>query len=329
MKKFYSVFVVLSLMISGASAVQATSTLSDPRAYTALTAPDAISRVVLAKKLTRLDQGVSERGGGRLALHKNFPQLIEQNFAKMGDYRMDRFLKNIGENELSDLAQLYVNAVADSGHQAVLLDIMASRMTPQSLGRMSFHFGFAPVYAAVLRVAPSKAFEFQLNSDVMYMAPTPGLYRFGSQGRISLKGLINPNGVGPFLDYTPYEIYLSFRTAPIGSLGVRAALYETGVLMSTPLAGAFGFGYGIGSLISPLIEAYCPTLNDAIGGTLDEIFRRIIDAPSAMERGAAEGAGAISFELGPISSIMQDTGGDFAVMMDWHMSSGGGGGNSC
>jgi hypothetical protein len=321
-----SVFAVLVITLSQS---QPATAAIDTRAFTAFNAPDAVSREVLAKRLYRLDEGASERGGGRIAMHRNFPQIIEQNFARMGVMRMSRFLDNVQENELSDLAQLYVNAISDSGRQPVLLDIMAARMTGKELGRMSQHFGFAPLYAAVLRTAPGKALDFQFNSDVMLASPAPGLLRFGKQGKLNSKGGVNVNGAGGFLDYTLYEIYLSFRTSPIGALGVRGAIYETITMVAGPLGTAFGFGYGVGTIVAPLVEFYAPSLYDAIGGTLDVIVDRIQDAPNAMERGAAEGAGAISFELGPIASIMQETGGDFQVMMDWHMFSGFGGGVGC
>jgi hypothetical protein len=72
----------------------------------------------------------------------------------------------------------------------------------------------------------------------------------------------------PTLDMTIPEIYLEFRTAPVGNVGPAAAIAETTMYVSKNVGFAATVGWAIGTGISNLIETYDPSLNDAIGGTV-------------------------------------------------------------
>src|SRR5207244_7974790 len=96
----------------------------------------------------------------------------------------------------------------------------------------SQHFGYAPVYAAVVAHAPSKVEVFNANSNPQFMGA----------GGVQMQG-----SVGSYLNFTPEEIYLDFRTMPVGALGTTGALYETGVVMSTAVGVAYIGGYTAGS----------------------------------------------------------------------------------
>lgn len=262
---------------------------------------------------------------------------------------------SLSEAELSDLAQLYVNATTDQGLQPKLIQVMAHRLDTQRLGRVSKHFGFGIVYAAVTALAPAKTQDFLTSSNPNHMGPTPGEARFGPWGRYSPArsantswasnfrsttgiGFINtdyavPNtawrsnlhkvqqGLGQFLNMTPYEIYLSFRTAPVGALDVTGAIFETAVASSKLLILAYGTGYGIGTFaILPLIETYAPNLYIGIGDTIGDLVQMLTTGWSngIAAEGKAQQSTAPSFtpSSGQLSSF-QSSGGDYAVTQDW------------
>ena len=72
----------------------------------------------------------------------------------------------------------------------------------------------------------------------------------------------------PTLDMTLNEIYLEFRTAPIGSVGPTAAIAETTAYSGIWLTLAWKTGTGLGNELNGLINTYDPSLGDAIGGTV-------------------------------------------------------------
>ena len=86
------------------------------------------------------------------------------------------------------------------------------------------------------------------------------------------------------------EIYLEYRTAPVGSLSPAGALSETAQFAGVRLSGAFGTGYTIGSGISWLIEHFAPNLNDAIGDTIASMIENFWDASGEVEEGHYEAA---------------------------------------
>ncbi|WP_147293168.1 hypothetical protein [Dyella monticola] len=86
---------------------------------------------------------------------------------------------------------------------------------------------------------------------------------------LSSPDLMSPMaGPAPNIDMTLYDIYLEFRTAPIGNLSVKSAIAETGLFSASRLLPAYGTGALIGAGINSLIDTYDPALGDAIGGTI-------------------------------------------------------------
>jgi hypothetical protein len=109
---------------------------------------------------------------------------------------------------------------------------------------------------------------------------TPGivpLLRQGYRTRIKAGPSVN-------IDMTLEEIYLEYRTAPFGSLSPAAALWETTAFAGKNVTIAAGAGYAIGTEIHNLIETYDPSLNDAIGGTLDIMLEHLMEAKTAAEQ---------------------------------------------
>ena len=123
-------------------------------------APDPISRDVLTHTLKRVHEGAPVGVDPSPTIHRYFPQIVEQNFARLDNQGMGRLVDELSEAELSDLAQLYVNATMDNGLPPKLLYVIAHRLDTSRLGRVSRHFGFAPVYAAVTAMAPAKSEGF-------------------------------------------------------------------------------------------------------------------------------------------------------------------------
>ena len=82
-------------------------------AYTKDSAPDATSRMILAAPLGRLYGTAQVTGDKNAATHAAFPQIIEQNFARLDALHMAAMVNVLSDQELSDLAQLYANATSD------------------------------------------------------------------------------------------------------------------------------------------------------------------------------------------------------------------------
>lgn len=124
-------------------------------------------------------------------------------------------------------------------------------------------------------------------------------------------GIVHPMG-GPNITMTPYEIYLDFRTAPEGALGVAGSLWESGVYISSEVAPAYGAGYAVGTVINNLIENYDPSLEDTIGGTVSGMASDIEDAGTELMRGDYE-ASFDSLFGGGSPVLPEDSGNDFGV----------------
>jgi hypothetical protein len=290
---------------------------------------DKVSLDILSRQLTTIQQRLTVQPSVGYTIHQNFPQLVEQNFAALDPQSVTTLFDHLSEKELADLAQLYTTAISDAGRPSRLLAVLAIRMDGVRLGRASKHFGFGPVYEAVNANAPSKSQEFLQASSVSYAAPLPGASLVPSKSMSAHAPQENAS-VGEFLNYTPYEIYLSFRTAPIGALGPVGALYESAALMSGALVGSFTTGWAIGTALDPLIQEYAPSTWDAIGGTINQIIENMWTAPKGTPaNGAAEGAGAQGF--GVSADVYGDLsgGGDYEVTSDWADYGGGSSGGGC
>ena len=233
---------VLTLILS-AVAIFATGTCVAATApYTALTAPDKESARVLESPLKAI-WGDTPASSDRLyAIHLNFPRVIEQNVARLDSVGARALIDNLSEKELSDLAQLYVTANADTGHNPQLLAILANRLDAPRLTRVSHHFGYEPVYEALLATSPTEAAAFAQTPGYGYLAPVPHANTVGSLRAQAAAGggaTAMVSGISQFIGYTPYETYLSLRTAPVGALGVQGALFETTVIYGAAAYGAW------------------------------------------------------------------------------------------
>ena len=334
----------LSKAIGAAILVFAASVHAAP--FTKDTAPDAISRDILSHPLTRIHEGAPHGVDPSPTIHRNFPKLVEQNLARLDAGQLANLIDNLSEAELSDLAQLYINSTSDNGLPPKLLYMIANRLDGDRLGRLSRHFGFAEMYAAVTAMVPAKTQDFLASTYTSYSGPTPGEMRFGPNGRFAAptgtrlmssnyiapvelsRGYMRKVGFGQFMNHTPYEIYLSFRTAPVGALAATGALWETSVVLSSTLTAAYGTGYAIGTyVVGPLIQAYAPSLYERLGSTIGSIVNTLTNSWS----GGASTAGQAQKSTAPIfQSTNQQIGdfsgfgGDYGAAEAWSSTGGGG-----
>ncbi|WP_147292993.1 hypothetical protein [Dyella psychrodurans] len=197
-----------------------------------------------------LQSSKSRLGSTPDEVQANFADIIEANF-QYGS--TEHLLNGLSERELNDLADLY--AIRTQGNTQPLLKIFAKRLSDQSLIRVAKVFGTKQVSAAVNEYA-SPDIQSSFNTKVAAIDPVQ-----------PLSGLATPMAA-PTLDMTLQEIYLEFRTAPVGSVGPTAAIAETTMYSAIWLTAAWKTGTAIGNQLHDLIVTYDPSLDDAIGGTV-------------------------------------------------------------
>lgn len=121
------------------------------------------------------------------------------------------------------------------------------------------------------------------------------------------------------------EIYLEYRTAPVGSLSPGAALSETTIYAGTRLYVAWQAGYAFGTVIrNDIILSFAPSFDNVLGGTIDSAIQNINDATTEWQQGNWEGAADSLF-----GTSLGDTGdysGDWQTGASYDFYEGGGGG---
>lgn len=253
---------------------------------TVITAPDAVSRSVLSVPTVRFDDGAESKSDLPAAIARNYPQIIEQNFARMNSSATHALVNNLTDVELQAIAQLYTNANANAHRNGALLLIAADRMDGPHLARLSKFFGYAPVYDAITKMAPIKAQNFAQNASIMYPAPAPGgatpamisaqAAALVTRPRLSVAGgaTLSPmQTFKPVTSMTFEQLYTGFRTMQVGSMAGTAALYETMVYAGGQLTAAYGGGYLIGTGLTWVAQTYLPdwyygTFVDAVGDSV-------------------------------------------------------------
>jgi hypothetical protein len=217
--------------------------------YTAKTAPDALSKRILTHRHASIEEGAAGPADVHQAIHRNFGSVIEQNLAQMPAKSMAAWLDGMEDAELRDLAQLYVDANADARRKGSALHVFATRLDGKRLARLGRFFGYHEMNAAVLEVAPLKAHPLAAATTIAQAAPVPHAALAGRPTPGSLQPLAGgamPLGgarPAPNVEMSIYEIYMDFRTAPVGSLSARAAIYETAMFAGSRLISAGYAGY--------------------------------------------------------------------------------------
>jgi hypothetical protein len=186
---------------------------------------------------------------------------------------------NLNAEELGSLALLYRHS---RGNTDVVLRIMASNVDAEGLTRVAAAFGQEATIAAVKKYAkPSVALEFA--SLPMKRAITPSILKsMPSLGQVSMsKGMYGGRMVRvqvPNTGMTIYEIYLAYRSAPMGSLTMGAAITETGIFVAGDLVLAGTIGEAVGSAFKSWMDSTFPDVTPAIGDAIGNIVDHLASA---------------------------------------------------
>jgi hypothetical protein len=267
-------------------------------------------------------------------IHAQFATVIEQNLARLDDGRFSTYLGTASEHELASLFAAYHASLSASGQAGRLYPLLAERAEPRELSRLWRHAASAELEAAVAQVDAGKAAH--LRSLVCCDGPSMA----GPDAVASTPVLAAPPQAGAastmaiLLEYTVEEIYLHYRTAPFGSVSVRAALYMTTAHVGGHLLTAFGAGYAVGqNAVAPVIQRYMPSLWNSIGAGVAGMVQLIGGADGLQAQAFAQRDTGFGFHLTPFEfSTLQATGGDFGIVSAWSVvygGSGSGGGSLC
>jgi hypothetical protein len=244
--------------------------------YTARSAPDAVSKGILAHHYASFHDGATGPADNSAAIHRNFAKVIEQNLAQMPAAAVPAWLDQMSDAELQDFAQLYVNANADAHRNGAVLQVFAARVDGKRLGRLAQFFGYQEMNEAVLAVAPLKAQAFAASASVAHPGPVPGaaLMDRGTTNAPLVAGVAATPPTKPTTDMTVEEIYHMFRTLPDGARSIPSAIYETLKYTATEVTLVGTTAYGVGTLIVYLMKTYTPdyyygTFIDRVGNTID------------------------------------------------------------
>ncbi|MBS0446600.1 MAG: hypothetical protein JSR59_11710, partial [Proteobacteria bacterium] len=235
------------------------------------------------------------------------------------------------DKELSHLAQLYANANADAdaGREGRLLALLATRLESADLARLQRWFGYEAVWRAVHDCSPEKLSDFQAHvveagaPVIAGLAPAGGLPGMVGAPVTNSQVAMGAMGLGATLaryyNYTPVEIYLDLRTAPIGALAEAPALYETGAILGTYAGIAWTGGWAIGTAMGTLMQEYHPTLWDTIGGTANQMVENLSAAWNQItQQGNIEQGMGLAFGIGSTPTVsMETTGGDYGNSFGW------------
>ena len=263
-----------------------------------------------------------------------FASVIEDNF-RTGN--VNRILGNLSPTELRNLAALYRSDTA--GNTAPLLAILAKSASAKALVRIAGVFGRDPTIEAVDLYAPTAVATRFFASPSLSKLQSPSLMNQTTQTGGSTPFLrVGGGGPAPTPDMTLSEIYLDFRTAPVGSMSVSSALFETATYAGTELVTAWTAGYTIGTAVNNVITTYDPSLENTIGGTISQMLSDINSSISAIQQGQYENSWDSLFG-GSQPAVPQNSGNDFnvtsslATYMSFVAQNGGagntGGGNGC
>lgn len=240
--------------------------------------------------------------------------------------------------ELSDLAQLYVNATTTHGRDEKLMFVLACRLDGKRLGRVAHHFGFERTYHAIYAIAPHKLDGergFLKFADSSWNGPLIRDYRGPFQRQVHIHSenskpikahlhlsvrdlsMRKVAAYTEFLHKTPTQIYQAMRSGKYGSLSVEGALLEAASIMSGALGRAFGVGYGFGHIVvKPVVEFYMPdfysNLGDWIGPTVDKMIDAWNFPGDKQKKAAADEEGATNFRVAaPVVDVFRTSGGDY------------------
>ena len=128
--------------------------VSDAQPFTAATAPDASSKLALAHPLLKVYQGAPLNASMSPYIHKNFPQIIEQNFARLDAAGAKQLVDNLSEKELASqekpLMDLVIDVLEGEREKAMAVDdekyafALLSTLKKHHAGMTKFPQGLPP-----------------------------------------------------------------------------------------------------------------------------------------------------------------------------------------
>jgi hypothetical protein len=256
--------------------------------------------------------------------------------------------RNLTDRELQGLAQLYANANAANHRDGLLLLIAANRVDGTRLARMSKAFGYAPVYDAIAKVAPTKAQDFAQHAAIVYPSPVAGastpmmlsaqVTSETGRGRLTAGGtIVSPmQSFKPAVSMTFEQLYVGFRTLQVGSMAGTAALYETMVFAGKNLGIAYSSGYAVGTGLTWVAQTYMPdwyygTFVDAVGNSVNW-FQNTANTVGTLLGTSVYDLGHFELQTTPTMSVpspavelMETSGGDWQItseMVDYSLGAG-------
>lgn len=189
-------------------------------------------------------------GTDQASVEGKFAANIEANFERAPETLVNR----LSDKELAAIFHYYGQKKALAG--SPLMKTLASRASAQSLVRLRSITDAPTVDSAVSSFAEGSV---------------KASYATETAARPYVAKVSPMTGPAPTLDMTLEEIYLEFRTAPVGSVGPAAAVAETGMYASVNVGIAWETGTAVGEQINNIIDKYDPSLGDAIGGTISNM----------------------------------------------------------
>lgn len=213
------------------------------------------------------------------AIQRNFIGVIAGNLSNAGTGGR---IARLSDRELAAIATHAAQGVP--AERAGLLKLFATRLDAAALVRVARAFGRAPVDAAV-HAYSDRAVRDAYDSGVAGLISSPD--EDGGGGGTTYP---SPSPPRPTVDMTLEEIYLEYRTAPVGSLSPAGALAETAQFAGIRLSAAYWAGSEIGTGISWLIQHYAPQLDNTIGATIASMIDNFWAASSEVEQGHFEAA---------------------------------------
>jgi len=160
---------------------------------------------------------------------------------------VNNVISRLSDIELADLVLLY--GAASNGNQHQLVTVLSNRIDNAQMTRLSSAF----------------------NRPTTLTQSVP-------------KGTII-NG-SPTLDMTLTEVYLEYRTAPVGSLGVGAAMAETAMYTAGWLSASWAAGYSAGTGASMLMQRYMPNTWESIGNAIGGFVNAFNHTSDMLTRGS-------------------------------------------
>lgn len=214
------------------------------------------------------------------AIERNFVSVVTRNLANAGTASR---IARLSDRELDGIARHAAHGAPVD--RAALLKLFATRLDGASLVRVAHAFGRAPVEAAVQTYAdPATRAAFAIGIAGLAPPPPEG----GGGG--GTNPYPSPSPPRPTIDMTLEEIYLEFRTAPVGGLSAEASLAETAMFVGRYLRSPAGWGTTAGLAIHFLIEEFDPEIDDTIGGTIDAMMQNFWNATDEVQQGRFESA---------------------------------------